>query len=99
MLKELVIGSKLVNAYIHERRNKMQVLNFHEGNAHIYWNSFSRAIRLTRKGKAVIEIVTDYNPTITVTRYVSSGKFESIQQINEIIDAEYDRQWHGDDQE
>ncbi len=80
----------------------MQVLNFHKGNAHIYWLYYCRTVRITRKGKAVIEIL-EYIPTTRksiVIRYISDGKFQSIEQIDRIMSDEYNRQWFGqDDQE
>jgi hypothetical protein len=77
----------------------MLVLNFDKGNAHIYWNSYARTVRITRKGRAVVEIVDQYlgGTNAVVKRYISSGTFSSVKEIEDVIDAEYRRQWYGEE--
>jgi hypothetical protein len=56
----------------------MQVLNLNVKNAHIYDAYLSRVVRLTRKGKLVLEL-TDGR------KVISDGKFTSLEQAEKLI--------------
>ncbi len=56
----------------------MQVLNLNVKNANIYNVYLSRVVRLTRKGKVIVQL-TDGR------KVISDGKFNSIEQAEKLI--------------
>ena len=56
----------------------MLVLNLNTSNAHVYSNYLKRVIRITRKGKLVIELADG-------RKAISDGKFNNLDQAEKLI--------------
>ncbi len=56
----------------------MLVLNLNTRNAHVYSNYLKRVIRITRKGKLVIELADG-------RKAISDGKFNNLDQAEKLI--------------